>query len=128
MKQIVVGIYSLGYEAIELVIREGNGGEFYNRPGKGQVPRIKIGADVDAWKDVVSVFLHECFEFIFNRLQCRYEKSYDMGADASGYLYVATHPQFSDVCARVGEGVATALPDLSKAWKKWGTGGARKKS
>ena len=119
MNQKIVGVYSLGFEDIELVLREGTGGEFYNCPGKGQIPRIKIGADVNQWKEIVSVFLHEAFEFTYNRLGCRYSDSYDMGNDSASYLFIASHIKFSDACARVGEGVATALPDLSIAWKKW---------
>ena len=119
MKQKIIGIYSMGYEDVEIVLREGDGGEFYNCPGKGQIPRIKIGADVEQWKDVVSTFLHEAFEFTFNRLGCRYDDSYYLSKDHSSYLFVATHVKFSDACARVGEGVAVALPDLCTAWEKW---------
>ena len=47
MTQVIVGVYTMGYEDVEIVLREGTGGEFYNCPGKGQIPRIKIGADVE---------------------------------------------------------------------------------
>lgn len=122
LKQVIVGVYSFGYEDIELVLREGDGGEFYNCPGKGEIPRIKIGADSKQWRDILSIFLHEAFEFTFNRLGCRYSDSYDMGNDSASYLFVASHIKFSDACARVGEGIATALPDLSRAWVKWQKG------
>ncbi len=119
MKQKIVGVFSLGFEDIQVVLREGSGGEFYNCPGKGEIPRIKIGADCREWKDVVSVFLHEAFEFTYNRLGCRFNNSYDMGNDSAAYLFIATHIQFSDACARVADGVASALPELSTAWAKW---------
>ena len=51
MKQIIVGIYSVGFEDVEIVLREGTGGEFFNCPEKGHCPRIKIGADVSNWTD-----------------------------------------------------------------------------
>ncbi len=118
-KQVIVGVYGIGFEDVEIVLRSGDGGEFWNHPGKGEIPRIKIGADYKEWSSVVSVFLHEAFEFTFNRLKCRYDSSYDLGGDASSYLFVADHVTFSDTCARVACLTANALPDLARAWKKW---------
>ena len=33
MKQVIVGTYEMGYEKVQLVLREGHGGEFYLLPG-----------------------------------------------------------------------------------------------
>ena len=119
MIQRVIGTYSFGFEDCQLVLRNGTGGEFYNCPGRGEVPRIKIGADEKEWKDVVGVLLHEAMEFSMNRLGCRYEDSYDLGRDMSAYLFVMRHQTFSDCCARAGDFVSSCLPDLSAAWSKW---------
>ncbi len=119
MKQKIIGVFSIGFEDIQLVLREGTGGEFFNWPGEGEIPRIKIGADYDKWKDVVAALLHEAAEFAMNRLRCRLNRDYDMGGDHSGYVFMMSHPEFSDVCARVADFLAASLWQLHKEWKAW---------
>lgn len=119
MRQKIVGVFSIGFEDCQLVLREGTGAEFYNCPGVGECPRIKVGADVKLWREVVANVLHEAMECYFNRLRCRYDCSYDLAQDHAGYLFVASHPEFSDACARVGAFLSEALPALRSEWKKW---------
>lgn len=45
MKQKIVGTYYAGHQQIQLVIREGDGGEFFLNPERGSLPRIKLGVD-----------------------------------------------------------------------------------
>ena len=119
MKQKIVGIYYLGYEQVQLVLREGSGAEFYFCPEKGSIPRIKIGADQREWWHIVDTVLHEAFEFAMERRQCRYHATEDTSRDHSAYLFVLTHTQFSDNCSKVAEFISAAVPDLSKAWRQW---------
>lgn len=119
MKQVIVGTYEMGYEQVELVIREDTGGEFYVIPEKGSVPRIKIGADYSEWKDVVTTLLHEAFELVFDRLNCRYSPSNEITRDHSAYMFTFPHLVFSEACARVADFVTDALPDLAREWEKW---------
>jgi hypothetical protein len=119
MKQEIVGIYEIGWDQVELVLREDTGGEFYLIPEKGCIPRIKIGADYKEWEEIVSVLLHETFEFAFDRVRCRYENSDEVVRDHSSYLFVLPHVTFSETCARVGEFISKALPDLKEKWEKW---------
>lgn len=119
IKQVIVGTFSTGFEDCQLVLREGEGAEFYNCPGVGECPRIKIGADVESWKDIVAAVLHEVMEFCFNRLKCRYDCSYDLGRDHAGYLFVSSHPMFSDACARASHFLAECLPGLKSSWERW---------
>lgn len=118
MKQVIVGVFSCGAEDVQLVLREGSGGEFYCTPEKGAVARIKVGAD-SSWSDVISALLHEVFELQMTRLMCRYDPTTDYGRDHSSYLFVMTHPQFSNVCGRAAEFLTAVLPSVSKAYKKW---------
>ena len=120
MKQVVVGVYKIGSDQCQLVLREGTGGDFYSCPEKGSIPRIKVGADERQWDVVVGVLLHEAFEFVANRLQCRYDLTDDLGRDHASYLFVMRHPQFSDCCMKVAEFTSAALRDLAKAWRQWG--------
>lgn len=119
MKQVIVGVYEAGYDQIELVLREGTGGEFYIIPEKGGIPRIKIGADCKEWIEVVDTLLHEIYEHVFDRLRCRYEISNQVTTDHSAYLFSFSHNQFCEACCRVSEFITNALPDLAKAWEAW---------
>ena len=126
MKQKIVGVFSIGFEDCQLVLREGTGGEFYNCPGVGECPRIKIGADIKDWKDVVAVVMHEALELEMNRLRCRYDCSYDMAQDHARYLFVATHPQFSDAVARASYFIAECHNSLQASWISWHRAASKK--
>lgn len=121
VKQKIVGIYYAGFEQFELVLREGDGAEFYAVPehGENKIPRIKIGADQGKWDDVIAVLLHEVQELIIFRLRGRYSPSDGISIDHAAYLFILTHPEFSELCKRTAEFISDALPDLAKAWKEW---------
>ncbi len=119
MRQVIVGAFSMCSEYCELVLREGKGGEFYFMPEEGHVPRIKAGADYDAWDSVVEVILHETMELALARLKCRFEAADDFGNDLHGYLFIAQHKEFSDACVRTAEFLVAALPAAKKAWLAW---------
>lgn len=119
MKQVIVGTYEIGYDQVEIVLRDGDGGEFYLIPEKGRVPRINIGADHTDWRDVVAVLLHEAFEFALERLRCRYIRTDLVVNDHNGYLFIVDHITFSESCQRVAELISVALPDLAREWERW---------
>ncbi len=119
MKQEVIGIYYFGFEQVELVVREGTGGEFWVTPEPGKLPRIKIGIDEEEWSSVITVLLHEAYEFILDRLRTRYELSDDMARSHAGYVFMMTHETFAEACARVADFIAKALPDLTIAYEMW---------
>ena len=119
MKQKIVGSYYVGSESVQLVLRRGDGGEFYNTPEKGSVPRIKVGADEQDWIMVRTSLLHEITELMMDRLKCRFLPTNDFSNSHSAYLFVIDHTNFSDVCYRVSEFLDVAIPDTKKAWKKW---------
>lgn len=119
MKQKIIGVYPIGIIQVQLVLREGVGGEYYTFPETGSLSRIKVGADHKQWRDVVGVLLHEAMEFTAMHLALRYAPAPDLSMDNGNYLFVMTHTQFSDVCARAGEFVSCSLPDLGREWGKW---------
>jgi len=127
MKQVSVGVYEIGFEQCQLVLREGQGAEFYLVPGKGKVPRIKLGADYEKWESLLSCVIHEAMELVMFRHGCRFDPSADLSRDHSAYMFVMAHTDFSDVCATVAEFLASALPDLSAAWEKWGKDAKKRK-
>lgn len=119
MKEVYVGTYEIGYEQVRVVLADMTGGSFNALPGKGEITRIRVGADYTRWDDVISVFLHEAFELVAWRIGCRYENSNSLGRDLAGFLFMFDHPQFNNICSKVAELMAPALPDLLAAWKKW---------
>lgn len=119
MKQTIIGHFQFGYENVQLVLRDGTGGEFYTNPEPDKCPRIKIGADYSRWDDVVNVLLHECFELAIDRRHGRYRATNDQSYDLSNFVFMFNHHEFSDICAKVAEFVTPALPKLSKEWDKW---------
>ncbi|MCE5324904.1 MAG: hypothetical protein LLG01_00670 [Planctomycetaceae bacterium] len=119
MRQKIVGTYRLGGQMVQVVLREGRGGEGYPLPGDIDYPRIKIGADSRDWQYVVGVAMHEASELVASYLHYRYGPTNMDADDLLSLVFIMTHPQFSELCARVGMFLADCLPDLSAAWKKW---------
>lgn len=118
MKQTYLGVFRLGHEQMEVYLRDGTGGEFYTVPEAGRLPRIKVGAD-QCWKDVVSVLHHEAMEFCLMRIECRFNPGSDFARDHASYLFIMTHPQFSEAGARTAWFLADCLPALGTAYRKW---------
>jgi hypothetical protein len=119
MRQKIVGTYRLGHEMVQVILREGTGGDCYPLPGDINHARIKVGADYEMWQEIVGVFLHEAEELVASTLLYRWEQTNTDAGDHESLLFVMTHPQFSEVCARCGMLLADCLPDLGTAWKQW---------
>jgi hypothetical protein len=119
VKQAIVGTYEMGYERVQLVLREGKGGEFYHLPGDIDCPRIKIGADHSEWWKILTALFHEAAEFAASRIGCRYSAADEIVGDMHTYLFVMTHPQFSEIHGMVADFVARCWEDLSKEWQNW---------
>ena len=121
MKKVIVGVFECGYEQIQLVLREGMGGEFYTCPEKGSLPRIKVGAyGPDEWKHVIACLMHEITEFSMWRQDCRfYPDNRIMPRSHADYLFVMSHEKFNDCITKVAEFIHIALPELAKAYNAW---------
>ena len=118
MDQINVGMYELGYENVELYLREGHGGEFYLNPEKA-LPQIKLGGFHITWEDLYTALLHETIEFALTREGHRYIGSRYLGNDSGAFLFWFNHSEFSDVCAKAAEFITLAEKDLRIAWLKF---------
>lgn len=121
MRQKIVGIYRAGYDLIELVLREGTGGDFYFVPeeDKNQIPRIKIGADEKEFYQVFANLQHEIYEFQMTRNNCRFTPSLDISNDYSAFIFVMTHTQFSDISAKASDFIDSCRNDLYDYWNEW---------
>ena len=118
MKQKIVGSYYAGNESVQLVLREGDGGEFYLTPERGALARIKIGADTD-WDCVFGVLFHEIFELLFERVNGRFYPSGDTSLSMGSFLFVVDHQVFGDICTRAAEFVGECVVDLKKEHSLW---------
>lgn len=119
MKPQVIGNYEFGYEYVQLLLRDGEGAEFYRLSEDITIPTIFIGAD-GSWLDIVTRLLHEALEFSLERAGCRFYPTNDLARNTAAYTFSFNHQQFADCCAKVAEFVTAALPDLQKAWKQRG--------
>jgi len=118
MKQIHIGTYPLYHSNIELFVwPDERGGRMRTRPPKGS-PTIHIGLDYKDWEDVVSILLHESFEFCATFMELQYNPSNAMIYDSSAHLFVFDHAQFTRVCEFQASLITRCLPDLADAYKK----------
>lgn len=114
--QKTLGHFNYGCIALELVVREGGGAEFWFHPEHGKPPRIKIGLDCD-WPELLGNFLHELFEFGHSYNGSRFAPDgADRGSDC--YRFMFDHNMFSRVCVEAGIFCSEAVPELSKAYHK----------
>ncbi len=116
MKSQIVGDYEIGYEYVQLILRDGVGAEFDRLSDDVTIPTITLGSDEARWVHVVARLLHESFELVMDRLGCRFYPAGNLANDSSAYTFVLDHQRFADCCAKVADFVAVALPDLKKAW------------
>ena len=123
MRQKVVGLYQLGWDEVQIVLREGTGAEFFTCPGDGKCPCIKVGVgkkgQPESWPTVVSAMLHEAMELSLVRLDTRFAHSERAVSCDHDFVFVHTHGQFSEACGRAGECLAACLPDLAKVYNAW---------
>ena len=63
--------------------------------------------------------LHEVNELALERLHCRYEHPYQMSSDMHAYLFVITHPQFSEMNGLAADFLANCWEDLGQVWREW---------
>ena len=121
MRQKIVGIYEAGWEQVEVVIMEGQSGEFYLIPevGKNKVSRVKVGADHNTWHDVLDVLLHEIDEYVMSKMGFRFKPSNNLNNGHEDYVFMMTHTQFTEKNRRVSEFISGCSYDVHKAWKLW---------
>lgn len=118
MKQKIIGVYQAGYTQIQLVAMEGIGGEFYYIPEEGSLPRIKIGVDYDTFAEVHEALLHEILEFLLSITYTRYESTHTINRGHDKYIFMFTHPQFTEVVKNASEFLCAVHKPLKKYWKK----------
>ena len=117
-KQAVVGTYPMGYEQVELVLREGSGGEFWLTPAPGKVPRAVVGVE-SSWSESMASLLHELLEMALTQAGRRFSPDPQVFGSHDLSTFVIDHPEFCEVVSRVATVLAACLPDFGAAWKKF---------
>lgn len=126
MKQIKIGTYPMFGEWVDIYGRDGLGGEFYMTPEHGQIGRIKIGLDDAKWENLLHTVLHELMEYAM----CRRDLSFHScggTSNSADRLFVMDHQQFDRCCVATAECLTPLLPDLKRAYDRWGRKPRRKR-
>jgi hypothetical protein len=119
MWQKIVGTYRLGDEMVQLVLREGGGADFYERPGDIPYPRMKVGADQPAVGWLMDSVMHEAQERSMAVMRLRFQRTDSYYVDSTAWIFVLTHEEFTESCHRAGMFLGECLPDLRRAWAAW---------
>lgn len=111
---IDVGSYDLGNRRVTVRLdKQSSNGHCHIIDGI-----IFIGIDGNNWREVIGILLHEAMELAIMDLELRYTPSHDESNSADIYLFIMTHPQFSQVCGRVGNFLYECLPDLTRSYRE----------
>lgn len=115
---MVIGSYRIGHHPVQVVLREGDGGEFYFEPELGKIARIKIGCDCE-WLELISVIFHESMEFWLTDKGKRYVPSQDHSSAHDTYMFMFSHPDLSIMAHDIGCFLAESTTSIADAYKKW---------
>lgn len=119
----LLGVYPMGFEYVDVYVDyHDSGGWFDLNPSPkahGTITIGFLGYRRYVWRDVIGIFLHETAEYLHARLRTRFYPSEESARSAGGYIFVADHAQFTELCGRQAEIVTAALPDLSRAFRKY---------
>ena len=104
--------YTFGWEEVTIKTEPGYGG-YFMMPNNVIVIRLS-----GTWEQTVAVFLHEAMEWQMSRNKSRFNVTEDLGKDVHSYMFMMSHPVFSDCCAKVAELWTECEKDLKRVWKK----------
>ena len=111
-----LGVFRLNHENVDVYYWPHSfGGEFYFAPDLINKPRIKIGVCYSTFEEVLNVALHEAYEAVMTWHRLRFMLSGGCGS-SDGYTFILTHPQFTEVTAKVAVFIADVYEPLRKVW------------
>lgn len=110
----IIGTYYLGPDKVKLYQSPGSDGSITARDGYVE---MVIGIDKNHWPYVLSVLIHESMELAAAQMQLRVRSTDLWGTSSDSYIFLMTHPQFSEAVARSSGFMAACIPDLAAAFK-----------
>lgn len=102
-----IGVFDIGCDAVTLFADPVLSGGSFDLRAK----RITVGTGGEWWETLCTL-LHEAMEYAAAQLGVRYLPSVGVSPGHDDYLFVMTHPQFSEVVARAARFAAAADPLL----------------
>lgn len=118
MKPILIGVYQLGNTDVEVFGNTTDDvGELEFRPEPMRLPRVTIGLGCKSWPSVVSVLLHESFEFLMLQDNLSYDGVGRCGS-TQNRMFIFNHGHYTDLCAQQADFLVKCLPDLARVWNK----------
>lgn len=117
---IKLGVFPLGTNRVALFADPNNASASFSAPDDDQIGDTKmvIGIKASRWEKVLTGLLHEAGELTALELRLRYAPDVDFGEGCDQYLFVMTHPQFSEMTARVAWFASKVIPRLSQLYRK----------
>lgn len=116
--QPFIGTYRLGLYNVEVYgLTDESGGYFYNAPDDKAPPRIKVGFAYDHWAEVVSVLMHEAFEFLAVQRGVRLRPCGMHPTSSDVFKFYFDHNEFTTIIDDLAYFSTKVLPDLATAYK-----------
>ncbi len=111
---VLLGTFPLGPRSVDVFA------DFLSTDGSfgGRAEGMKIGLQHDEFHKVVDIALHEAMEFACMDIRVRWAPAPDVSCAHDGYLFVLTHPEFGEACARAAEFLTPVVPRLQQLWKE----------
>jgi hypothetical protein len=116
-----IGNYKLGFKYVRLFVQtDSASGSVRLMPDDKGSQKINVGID-SPWATSLGTLLHELYEATLIDLSTRYELQPSLSNESSDFMFFMTHNQLGEAHDRVALFLKSALPDFSKAYKKYST-------
>ncbi len=109
-----LGRFALGVHSVKLDVDAESRDGFFNLSKN----HIIVGLGYSRWPHVLEVLLHEAVEFSTAANKCRFVPDISTSDSADAYIFLMTHPQFSEVIGQAAEFLAAAAPIVAKEFDR----------
>lgn len=105
-----LGLFRFGRHQVALHVDEEHGNGSFDSENLVMV----VGLDHEIWPFCFNVLLHESLEFAMSVNDCRLVPDVGFGGGNDAFIFLMTHPKFSEVCGQVAEFLAEVAPLVGK--------------
>lgn len=116
---IKVGQYDLGSRRVNVFgLADSESGSFNTAPESG-IAEIVVGFDSKSQGELIVALLHEAQELVLHDLRLRLQHDFDEAMGSDRFIFLFDHPQFCEICGRVGLFLNECLRDVVLAYRKF---------
>lgn len=118
---VLIGSFKLGYENVQVYVTLGKGGGSSGNlcpKDTRQTGVITVAVDSRHWGFVIGDLLHEAGEYQMVRQGFCKVPSLKTSEDSGDCMFVYSHAQFSEICARTGAFLAAVVPKLATVYNQ----------